>query len=387
MKVKSAIAEGLDQFRVGLALGESLREVDPEILMIFSSIDFHPFDEFIEGIETAFEGRKIPLIVGGTGDGFYETDRVGEIGASAIAINFEGEMELFVSSSDHVGKKTQQAIETSLRSLKEKCPEPSFVFCLSDFQSDGSDLVNSFNELFNCPLIGGLLGHGRSILNSYGFVNRNIMKEALIFVGFQLRPGSNLIFDIKSGSGWTEIGHSAVVTKVQDKKILQINNRPATKYLEDATGKACWAIDKGVTGFKIQDGNSSYIRSISNIAESVDHEGLTLYAKIPENSGISVCIGEPTLVKDQVTKVCREIADRGLDPEFAIVISCAGRKWLLVEEIKDEVHNVFKAFNKKFPLVGFPSYGEMAPMAKGNSRVINGFHNVTYVILTVGYKK
>ena len=246
--------------------------------------------------------------------------------------------------------------------------------------------MENFDQKFQCPLIGGLLGYGRIVEFSYGFVNQNIMKDAFILLGFKIKDTSNLVFDIQSGSGWSEIGEQGKVTSATANKILTINNRPASVFLEEATGNSCKAIDKGVTSFKIteEDGKKSYIRSISNIAENDDPMAVTLYGHVNTGSTIRVCNGDPLIVKEEVLRICKTIKENNIDPELAIVISCTGRKWLLVNAIQFEVSNVFKAFEKNFPLIGFPSYGEFAPLMKTKNSVINGFHNVTYVILVIG---
>lgn len=42
----------------------------------------------------------------------------------------------------------------------------------------------------------------------------------------------------------------------------------------------------------------------------------------------------------------------------AVVISCAGRKWLLEDRNEEEVRQVLSTLGRKIPLVGFPSFGD-----------------------------
>ena len=69
----------------------------------------------------------------------------------------------------------------------------------------------------------------------------------------------------------------------------------------------------------------------------------------------------------------------------AVVISCAGRKWLLEDRGEEEVEQVLAALGQRIPLVGFPSFGEIGPFRKPDGAYTETFfHNVTFVICSIG---
>ena len=75
----------------------------------------------------------------------------------------------------------------------------------------------------------------------------------------------------------------------------------------------------------------------------------------------------------------------GFKPAAAIVISCAGRKWLLDDSGTKELETFFGAVGEKLPLVGFPSFGEIAPFRRPEgSYTPTCFHNVTFVVCLLG---
>jgi hypothetical protein len=74
-------------------------------------------------------------------------------------------------------------------------------------------------------------------------------------------------------------------------------------------------------------------------------------------------------------------ASLGFIPSAAIIISCAGRKWLLADRGEKELSAFFAHLGYPIPLIGFPSFGEFSPFRQydGAYTAVN-FHNVTFVI-------
>ena len=70
------------------------------------------------------------------------------------------------------------------------------------------------------------------------------------------------------------------------------------------------------------------------------------------------------------------------EPVGALVVSCAGRRWLLEERSCEVVERVIRAVGKAIPLAGLPSFGEIGPfIIKEDGRYTPTlFHNVTFVV-------
>ena len=69
----------------------------------------------------------------------------------------------------------------------------------------------------------------------------------------------------------------------------------------------------------------------------------------------------------------------GMAPEFAILVSCVGRKLVLKQRIEEEVEAVRDCLGGDGAIAGFYSYGEIAPFAKGARCEL---HNQTMTITT-----
>jgi hypothetical protein len=71
----------------------------------------------------------------------------------------------------------------------------------------------------------------------------------------------------------------------------------------------------------------------------------------------------------------------GFIPSAAIIISCAGRKWLMADRGEKELAVLLHGIGKTVPLIGFPSFGEISPFRNGDGTYTTvSFHNVTFVV-------
>ncbi|MBS1935304.1 MAG: FIST C-terminal domain-containing protein, partial [Bacteroidetes bacterium] len=64
-------------------------------------------------------------------------------------------------------------------------------------------------------------------------------------------------------------------------------------------------------------------------------------------------------------------------PDFALLISCVGRKLVLGNRTEEEVEAVAETYGEKTVLTGFYSYGELSPLNEGGACRL---HNQTMTI-------
>jgi hypothetical protein len=84
---------------------------------------------------------------------------------------------------------------------------------------------------------------------------------------------------------------------------------------------------------------------------------------------------------DKLIDASSEAAENSLKnnqkPDFALLISCVGRKLILGPRTEEEVEAVADAFPKDTTIAGFYSYGEISPF---NSSGTCQLHNQTMTI-------
>jgi hypothetical protein len=111
---------------------------------------------------------------------------------------------------------------------------------------------------------------------------------------------------------------------------------------------------------------------------------ITLFGSIDEGALVRICIATREDVIKGVKKAI-ETMGRGFTPSAAIVISCAGRKWILQDCGKAEVRQILETLGMRVPLAGFPSFGEISPFHEPQGAYSpTFFHNETFVICLLG---
>ncbi len=70
-------------------------------------------------------------------------------------------------------------------------------------------------------------------------------------------------------------------------------------------------------------------------------------------------------------------------PDLAVLVSCAGRKWVLKQRTEEEVEGVRDVLGDRAVLTGFYGYGEISPLTPGTQC---DFHNETMTITVFSEK-
>ena len=72
MRAHSAATQIADGYRAGVYLGEQLKPLMPEVVFLFTTIDYADSADILEGLHDGLE--KDCIVIGNSGDGFYETE-------------------------------------------------------------------------------------------------------------------------------------------------------------------------------------------------------------------------------------------------------------------------------------------------------------------------
>ena len=62
-------------------------------MTLFPSIHYADFGDLVSGLLDALENESV-VVFGGTGDGYYEANEIGNHGVSAMAINSSGQLRM-----------------------------------------------------------------------------------------------------------------------------------------------------------------------------------------------------------------------------------------------------------------------------------------------------
>lgn len=263
------------------------------------------------------------------------------------------------------------------------------IFVLSDgLNVNGSELVKGINSIGkeNVIITGGLAGDGPRFKNTWAIFDGKIYKNQIVAVGFY---GKYVHIGHGSRGGWDIFGPERRITRSKNNILYELDNQPALllykKYLgERASGLPATGLLFPLAIRKNDDDSHQLVRTILAIDEK--DQSLTFAGDVPTGylaqlmranfdrliTGASEAgeLAKTTLLTDKSTTT---------NPVLSIAVSCVGRRLLLGERTEEETESTLESLPPKTQQVGFYSYGELSPFAKGNCDL----HNQTMTITTI----
>lgn len=383
MRATSAVTPIADPYRAGLALGEELAGLAPEVVFLFSSIHLGQSPELLEGLYDGL-GRDEVTVIGNSGDGFYANNGTSDLGASALALNSDGAVRWSVVHAAGVNADPIGTTRAVLAAVQEQLHgrDPALMMMVSDFNTDASEIEKVIEAETTVPMVGGLAADDNQMQDCVVFANRAVLHDCVAV----LIADGPVKFRIDIGNSIAPAGRPGVVEQAEGKTLRTIDGLDAQTFIERQIGKEVMQSDRGITSLTIIDADQPAIKRLRSIVPQFTRmEGaLGLYGGIEQGRLVQVCLARP---EDLIREVY-DIAGRAraeFEPVAALIISCNGRKGLLGEQLHHEIDALAQEFGPQLPLAGFPSFGEIGPLRLPDGRYSrNLFHNMTYVLLLIG---
>lgn len=371
-----------DPYRAGLEIGSALAPIAPEVVLVFASMSYDPdFSDFFEALYDGLGTRSV-IIFGGTGDGIYETSGAENYGVCALGISSGGLVSWSTTMKLGVQEDSYSAARECARESLKSCTERSlFRMVLADgTKADGNGITAGISKEITDAFFGGLTGDDRKFTGSKVFLNGGEFDDAVAI----LTGCGNIGFAVNAASGWTPIGREGTVDENQGCEIRVISGQSAQKFMAAELGKPLGETDIGVVPLAVyQDGSKEhfYLRTPSQLHK--DSGAVTTFGSVGQGSTVRVCSASREDVINGISDTMRSLTQEslGFKPSAAIIVSCAGRKWLLADKGIKELDAFFKQLGTRIPLIGFPSFGEISPFRHidGTYTTVS-FHNVTFVV-------
>lgn len=363
-----------DAYRAGVYLGEQLAQLQPEVVFLFTSIDYGNNSDILSGLKDGLNQEHC-IIIGNSGDGFYETHGVGEYGAAALALNSHGQVQWQLRIGYQVTQYPQQATRTAL----ENHQQASLIFMVSDFHADASLIEEVIEHEVKTPIVGGFAADDQQWDQCALYTSQGVVNDCVV----TLHAIGQLNFSIFIDNSISPIGQSGVIELAESNRIDRIAGMDAMRFIEHETGKPILRSDRGAISLTIaNDKNIKRLRAIkSDIGDNA--HSVFLYGGISVGQKVQVCIAQPDDLINEVYRLAQQADSQDFHPIAALIISCAGRKNLLGAKLHHEIAAITQQF-QQIPLIGFPSLGEIGPLRQETGYSANLFHNMTYVLVLIG---
>jgi len=324
-------------------------------------------------------------IVGCSSSGNILGDHLSDSSMVASAVSFDS-ASVEISIQDFHADDDQNQIS---QKLIETLPKENLkhVFILSDgLNMNGSALAKGANEAlgYSIPVTGGLAGDGTDFEETWVIANDVARQNRVVAVGFY---GDEIT--VKSGcfAGWEEFGVMRNITKSTDNVVYEIDGQPALELYKKYLGE--YAKDLPGSGLrfpisiKIKEEDTAIVRTLLAVDEET--QSLTFAGDVPEGALAHLMKTDIDGLIDGAETAAKyaEENDKNKQTALALVVSCVGRRLVLNQLTDEELEVIAEVLGDNVDLIGFYSYGELAPFS--DEMMSCQLHNQT-LTLTVIYE-
>lgn len=247
---------------------------------------------------------------------------------------------------------------------------------------NGSELIRGMNANpahQGVCITGGLAGDGARFESTLVGLNAPPVEGMIAAIGFY---GNKLRVGHGSMGGWETFGLEKTVTRSDHNILFEIDGRNALdlykRYLGEDAGNLPGSALLFPLSVAIPETGQYVVRTILSVDEASG--SMTFAGDIPQGSRVRFMRANfDRLVTAAAEAATNAICGDQFKPEYALLISCVGRKLILQSRVEEEVDSVAEVFGEKTLLSGFYSYGELSPVFSEGSCQL---HNQTMTITT-----
>lgn len=256
------------------------------------------------------------------------------------------------------------------------------VFVLSDGLSvNGSALVSGIAGEVSPDVVisGGLAGDGDRFESTWVIDDGERHANRVVAVGLY---GASLHVSTGSAGGWGIFGPARVVTRSRGNVLYELDGLPALELYRRYLGDLAAGLPASALLFPLAvrpvAGTDQVVRTVLAIDE--EQQSMTFAGDVPEGWQAQLMRSSPDRLVDGAS-VAGELSVDGdaTGPSLNIAISCVGRRLVLGQRTEEEIDATLDALRPDAELIGFYSYGEIAPGTNG----IADLHNQTMTVTSL----
>ena len=247
---------------------------------------------------------------------------------------------------------------------------------------NGSALLDGLRSRLPATVLvtGGLAADGAQFEQTCVCVDGSCAGHAVAAIGLY---GDRLQVGHGSLGGWDAFGPERVITRSNGNVLYELDGAPALELYKSYLGNDASDLPSSGLRFPLsvrgEAGAKGVVRTILGVDEAAG--SLTFAGDVPQGHLAQLMKSSVNRLVDgaQGAATASHEALAGLNAELAILISCVGRKLVMNQRVEEEVEIVRDVLGEEAVMVGFYSYGEIAPFSGLSSCEL---HNQTMTITT-----
>jgi hypothetical protein len=304
-------------------------------------------------------------IVFGTTSGEILENNVYDESIVLTAIEFEKSLFKIVreNMNDH-GMDVEKLGHSLIKALPKENLKHTFIIS-EGTNVNGSGLIKGLEAKLasKVSISGGLCGDDARFERTLASYNENPKEGEVVCIGFY---GDTLEITSANHGGWTGFGPQRSITKSTNNILYELDGKPALDLYKLYLGDKAKGLPEAALLYPLSvhmvDSKEVIVRTILNIDE--ENNAMILAGDVPEGSKVQLMMSTVDDIAEGAA-VAGEYAmrNRKTEPELALLVSCVGRKLVMDQRTEEEVEEVISSIGDKAKIIGFYSYGEMAPFA------------------------
>ena len=279
-----------------------------------------------------------------------------------------------------------QDSEVTGQLLAQQLPQAGLkhVFVFADgLGINGTALVNGMKQVLpdSIKISGGMAADGENFGKTLVCAGSTVASNLATAVGIY---GDHIEIRCGSFGGWDPFGPDRIITESKGNRLYRLDNHNALALYKKYLGPHAADLPGSALRFPLflhgHEGTDQVVRTVLAIDEQ--EQSLIFAGDVPQGSharfmsaNLNHLIDGATIAGEQTMKnaSCSK-------PEFALLISCVGRRMVLRQMEEEEIEVLDEVYEHQVPHIGFYSYGEIAPLdGTGDCSL----HNQTMTITTL----
>jgi len=224
---------------------------------------------------------------------------------------------------------------------------------------------------------GGLAGDAERFESTFVIHGGEVRPNGIVAVGLY---GERLRIGYGSMGGWDPFGPDRVITRSEGNTLYQLDGKPALALYKQYLGPHADDLPSSALLFPLllTTPSSEVVRTILGVNE--EEQSMLFAGDVPEGATVRLMKANFERIVDGAAGAADACTAIGGAPDFALLVSCVGRRLILKQRTEDELEAVRHVVGPAAVIAGFYSYGELAPSARGANCEL---HNQTMTITTL----
>jgi hypothetical protein len=348
----------------------------PQAGILLSAVNFD-YVLMLTQIQVTFP--QLPLM-GVTTDGEVSS-KEGFQQDSVILILFSSDTVTLQMGAGHgASQDPLAAAQAAINQARSGQPEEP-VLCLTLAESlhlNSVSIVDSLRLVLgeDFPIFGALAGDQAQFQQTYQFFQSEVLTDSILVLLF-FGP---LQYSYGMAHGWTPIAQRGMVTATGPNAIYAINDQPALDLYDYYLNGLTPSPEYPLAIFEKQTENF-YLRAPVGCDRT--RGSIQFLVDIPAHVEAQIAHASQSDILKACEIATNEALSRyaGNQPEAVLMFTCCTRRYLLGTRTQEECQISQQILPQDLPIVGFYSYGEIAPVAPG---LPTRLHHETFVLLLLG---